>query len=137
METTDAPQIIEHLKKTLTFTPFETRWIPCSARFVLLGQHPKSTGSLQIYELKGGELNLVHEVRLFFSISNSLIQQRILKTGTKETWSQVWNVRSEFDRTTLDRDRRFRRKSSDLRFESYECSDLQCKQSSRLHYQYD
>lgn len=63
METTDAPQIIEHLKKTLTFTPFETRWIPCSARFVLLGQHPKSTGSLQIYELKGGELNLVHEVR--------------------------------------------------------------------------
>ena len=130
METTDAPQIIEHLKKTLTFTPFETRWIPCSARFVLLGQHPKSTGSLQIYELKGGELNLVHEVCLFFNNIQFTYLRTTRKTGTKETWSQVWNVRSEFDRTTLDRDRRFRRKSSDLRFESYECSDLQCKQSS-------
>jgi WD repeat-containing protein 92 len=37
MDTTEAPQIIEHVAKSLTFTPFDTKWIPCSARFVLFG----------------------------------------------------------------------------------------------------
>jgi WD repeat-containing protein 92 len=44
MDTTDAPQIIEHVSKSLTFTPFDTKWIPCSARFVLFGQSPKAKG---------------------------------------------------------------------------------------------
>ena len=37
MDTTEAPQIIEHVAKSLTCTPFDVKWIPSSARFVLFG----------------------------------------------------------------------------------------------------
>ena len=56
METTDAPQVIEHQHQSLTFTPYETRWVPVSARFVCCGISPKSKGVLQVYELKGGKM---------------------------------------------------------------------------------
>ena len=57
MESTDAPQIIEMVNHSCAFTPFETRWIPSSARFVVLGQLPKATGTIQIFELTaGGEI---------------------------------------------------------------------------------
>jgi WD40 repeat protein len=51
MDSTDAPQIIEHTTRSLNFTPFETRWVPCSARFVLLGQTPSAKGILQVFQL--------------------------------------------------------------------------------------
>ena len=41
METTDAPQMIEHKNVSLTYTPYETRWVPCSARFVCCGITPR------------------------------------------------------------------------------------------------
>ena len=63
IETTDAPQIIEHINHSLNFTPYDTKWIPCSARFVALGMHPRGTGALQVYEMDVGKLKLVHEVR--------------------------------------------------------------------------
>lgn len=49
MDTTDAPQIIEHIAKSLTFTPFDTKWIPSSARFVLFGQSPRAKGVFHVY----------------------------------------------------------------------------------------
>ena len=33
MDSTDAPQIIEHIHKSLNFTPYDTRWVPFSARW--------------------------------------------------------------------------------------------------------
>jgi len=63
METVNAPQIIEHVKKNVTYTPYDTRWVPCSARFVAMGLKPKGTGIMQVYEMKLGELKLVKEVR--------------------------------------------------------------------------
>ena len=44
MESTDAPQVIEHQHQSLTFTPYETRWVPVSARFVCCGISPKAKG---------------------------------------------------------------------------------------------
>ena len=44
MDTTDAPQILEHANKSLTFTPFDCKWIPASARFVIFGQSPSAKG---------------------------------------------------------------------------------------------
>jgi len=44
MDTTEAPQIIEHLSQSLPCTPFDVKWIPLSARFVLFGQSPKAKG---------------------------------------------------------------------------------------------
>lgn len=36
--------------------------MPCSAKVVVLGSHPRDTGALQLYELSKGQLNLILEV---------------------------------------------------------------------------
>eukprot|EP01036_Dinobryon_divergens_P034630 gene34630-44768_t len=61
MDTTDAPQIIEHIHKGLNFTPYDTRWIPFSARFVCMGILPNAKGALNVYEMKGGDLDTILE----------------------------------------------------------------------------
>ena len=59
MDTTDAPQIIEHIHQNVDFTPYETRWVPCSARMVALGIAPRGHGVLKTYELSKGDLKEV------------------------------------------------------------------------------
>ena len=66
MDSTSAPQLIEHAQKSLTFTPFDVKWVPSSARFVLLGQTPSAKGIFQVYQLDQktkGRLKLLSEVR--------------------------------------------------------------------------
>ncbi|EAS01252.2 WD domain, G-beta repeat protein (macronuclear) [Tetrahymena thermophila SB210] len=63
MDTTEAPQIIEHLNKTLTFTPYDVKWIPQTAKFVLCGQHPKATGTIQIHQLTKNELQVTRDIQ--------------------------------------------------------------------------
>lgn len=62
MDTTDAPQIIEHVNKSVTFSPYDVKWVPCSARFVAVGINARATGALKVYELNHGELNVQLEV---------------------------------------------------------------------------
>jgi len=59
MDSINAPQMIEHLCKSLNFTPHEVRWIPCSARFICTGISPSSKGVLNMFELSKGGLNTV------------------------------------------------------------------------------
>lgn len=63
MENFDKPQIISHIEKSLNYTLFDVKWIPCSAKFVSMGMHPRDTGALQVYELCKGDVKLVMEVR--------------------------------------------------------------------------
>ncbi|CAD8146417.1 unnamed protein product [Paramecium pentaurelia] len=62
MDTTNAPQIIEHLNKSLNFTPFVTRWIPGTAKFVLCGQPPKANGIIEILQLNKTELKTLSSI---------------------------------------------------------------------------
>lgn len=55
MDTTDAPQIIEHIHKSVAYTPFDVKWIPCSARFLTVGTTPKNKGAFQVHEMNSGE----------------------------------------------------------------------------------
>ena len=64
----DKPQIIAHVQKSLTYTLFDAKWIPCSAKFVVLGSHAKGTGALQVYEVSHGDVKLIHDVRNFISL---------------------------------------------------------------------
>ena len=63
MENLDKPQIITHVDKSLNYTVFDVKWIPCSAKFVSMGMHPRDTGALQVYELSKGSVVKVVEVR--------------------------------------------------------------------------
>lgn len=60
----DKPKIIEHVVKSLDYTLFDARWIPCSARFVVLGNYARGTGALQIYEVSKGDVKLLKSVSL-------------------------------------------------------------------------
>ena len=59
----DKPQIILHVQKPINYTLYDTRWIPNSAKFVVVGSYARGTGAIQIYEVSRGEIVLVHEVR--------------------------------------------------------------------------
>lgn len=62
MDTLNAPQIIEHISHSLPYTPFDVKWIPCSAKFVVVGQTPRAKGIIQIYQMNQGKLEIVNEV---------------------------------------------------------------------------
>ena len=66
------PQIIVHIEKSLNYTVFDAKWIPCSAKFVVVGSHPRDTGALEVYELSKGELKSISKVRVFHCIVLSL-----------------------------------------------------------------
>jgi WD40 repeat protein len=68
MDSTNAPQIIEHINESLTYTPFDVKWIPSSAKIVVAGQTPRAKGILQIYQLNQGKLELVNEFNKEYGI---------------------------------------------------------------------
>lgn len=86
MDTTDAPQIIEHIHKSINFTPYDTRWVPFSARFVAMGIHANAKGALNVYQLNNGDLDLVVEGKTANGVKcgtfgASSIEDRYLATG--------------------------------------------------------
>ena len=62
MDTLNAPQIIEHVNHSVAYTPFDIKWIPCSAKFVVVGQTPRAKGLIQVYQMTQGKLEILNEV---------------------------------------------------------------------------
>ncbi|KAL7991326.1 hypothetical protein Chor_015582 [Crotalus horridus] len=82
----DKPQIIAHTQHSLNYTVFDCKWVPCSARLLCLGNFPRGTGVIQLYELQGGRLNLLREIEKSRPIKcgtfgAASLQQRYLATG--------------------------------------------------------
>ncbi|KAJ3112854.1 WD repeat-containing protein 92 [Phlyctochytrium bullatum] len=57
----DKPNILVLVQKSLNYTPYDIKWIPLSARFVVIGQYARGTGSIEIYELNEGKAELTKE----------------------------------------------------------------------------
>jgi WD40 repeat protein len=86
MDTTAAPQIIEHINKSINFTPYDTRWIPFSAKFVGMGIHANAKGALNVYQLNNGDLDLISENKTANGIKcgtfgATSVEQRHIATG--------------------------------------------------------
>lgn len=58
----DKPQVITLIEKCLNYSVFDVKWIPCSAKFVVIGSRPKGTGIIEIYELNDDQADLVKEI---------------------------------------------------------------------------
>lgn len=91
----DKPQIISHLEKSLNFTIYDVKWVPSSARFVVMGCLPTNAGIIQTYALTSGELDKVSE----FCKGNpfkcgtfgaSSLRNRHLATGDFKGRLQIW-----------------------------------------------
>eukprot|EP01137_Pigoraptor_chileana_P010640 Opistho-2@60480 len=93
----DKPQIITHLQQTLPFTLYDAKWIPSSARFVVLGSHARGTGALQVYEMAQGKMNKIAETEKASAFKcgtfgASSIQQRHLATGDFDGRLMTWDL---------------------------------------------
>ncbi|XP_031554610.1 WD repeat-containing protein 92-like [Actinia tenebrosa] len=93
----DKPQIISHAQKSLNYTVFDAKWIPSSARFVVLGNHARGTGAMQIYEVSHGDIKLLKDVekKTAFKCGTfgaSSLQQRYLATGDFEGKMMIWDL---------------------------------------------
>lgn len=99
-------QIIEYIKKSLNYTPFETRWIPSSNRFVAAGSYPRNTGCLFIYQLSRGELKQVKEVEKphpfkCMTFGQSPLEERKLATGDFQGNLNIWDIEN-FDKPVFN-----------------------------------
>jgi len=97
MDATDRPQIVEHCHKSLNYVVYDTRWIPSSARFVVLGCHPRGTGALQVMELRKGGVEVVHESEKHAAFKcgtfgASSLAERHLATGDFDGRLSVWDL---------------------------------------------
>ncbi|XP_014205828.1 WD repeat-containing protein 92-like isoform X2 [Copidosoma floridanum] len=80
------PIIISHIEKSLDYSVFDTKWIPCSAKFVVLGSRPRGTGLIQIYEVASGGVTLIKNIERPHSFKcgtfkASSLRNRFLATG--------------------------------------------------------
>jgi len=89
MDTTSAPQIIEHIHQSVDFTPTDSKWIPNSAKFLVSGVSPKGKGVCRIHQLSGkGKADVVatldeqceHGVKCM-TLGHSRIDQRQVAIG--------------------------------------------------------
>eukprot|EP00961_Rhodomonas_salina_P038339 515612-Rhodomonas_salina.1 len=97
MDTTDKPQLVEHIHKSLTLTVNDVKWVPCSARFALLGTQPRGTGALQVYALNHGKLEPMMETEKQHgfkcgTFGASSLEERHFATGDYEGRLAVWNL---------------------------------------------
>ncbi|XP_063222208.1 dynein axonemal assembly factor 10 [Bacillus rossius redtenbacheri] len=93
----EKPQIICHADKSTNFSIFDTRWIPCSPKFVVLGSMPNGTGIIQLYEISEGGITVIKEVQKSKSFKcgsfgASSLRDRQLATGDFEGNLNIWNV---------------------------------------------
>uniref|UniRef100_A0A6U3D2A9 Uncharacterized protein n=1 Tax=Lotharella globosa TaxID=91324 RepID=A0A6U3D2A9_9EUKA len=97
MDATDGPQLIEYATHSVDFTPFETRWIPCSPRFVCLGSNPKGTGALVVYELHKGKLKEATKLTTPLGLKcgtfgASFFEKRQVATGDYGGHLNIWDL---------------------------------------------
>ncbi|XP_032669570.1 WD repeat-containing protein 92 [Odontomachus brunneus] len=97
MDKLTKPQIICHIEKSVDYSLFDAKWIPCSAKFVVMGARPRGTGIIQIYEVSSGELKLIKDIERSnqmkcgtFKASN--IRDRHLATGDFKGKLNIYNL---------------------------------------------
>eukprot|EP01064_Diplonema_japonicum_P013631 TRINITY_DN21175_c0_g1_i1.p1 TRINITY_DN21175_c0_g1~~TRINITY_DN21175_c0_g1_i1.p1 ORF type:complete len:375 (+),score=87.74 TRINITY_DN21175_c0_g1_i1:47-1126(+) len=90
-------QIVEHVRKSVTQTIFDTKWVPLSSRVVACGNYAKNTGCMMIYQLKNGELEKLEEVEKnaplkCMTFNHSPQDTRTVATGNFQGEVQVWDL---------------------------------------------
>lgn len=91
----DSPQIITHIENNLNHCLFDCKWIPCSAKFVVVGSMPRGTGIIEIFEINSGEAKKIKEFEKSYEFkcctfgASSDIERR-LATGNFKGTLEIW-----------------------------------------------
>ena len=78
MDSTDAPQIIEHIHKSLPYTPYDNKWVPVSARVVSMGIRTNAKGAITIYQLNNGDLEVMQLQMSHLCLLTAQMQQQLI-----------------------------------------------------------
>lgn len=54
--------MFSHIKHVENFSVFDTKWIPQTAKFVAIGGRANATGLIKVYEMNGGQIDVVREI---------------------------------------------------------------------------
>lgn len=73
-----APQIVVYASKTISWTPFDVKWIPGTPRFTVIGQNARGNGLLNVFELEKGGITLVKEAEFPRAIKCSTFGANLL-----------------------------------------------------------
>jgi len=97
VDVSNKPQIVEHIHKSLNLTVYDTKWVPCSGRFVLLGSPARQTGMIQLYSLVKGDAELAAELECPKSFKcgtfgHSTLADRHLATGDFAGQLAIWDL---------------------------------------------
>lgn len=95
MENPDTPQVITHIEKNLDHSLFDCKWVPCSAKFVVIGSLPRGTGTIEFFEINSGDIKKVKELERpnsfkcgTFGASSEV--ERKLATGDFKGTLEIW-----------------------------------------------
>eukprot|EP00055_Hartaetosiga_balthica_P005719 m.17213 g.17213 ORF g.17213 m.17213 type:complete len:353 (-) comp4743_c0_seq1:244-1302(-) len=93
----DKPQILEHIHHSVNYTLFDSLWVPSSARCVILGQHARGTGALEIFNMSKQKLDRVSSVskKSGFkcgTFNHSTVEERQLATGSFDGSLNTWDL---------------------------------------------
>ena len=97
VDMTNKPQLVEHVHKSLQLTVYETKWVPCSARFCVLGSPARQTGMIQLYNLVRGDVELIAELERPKSFKcgtfgHSALADRHFATGDFAGEMAIWDL---------------------------------------------
>lgn len=97
MDASAGPQILEHVQKSLAITVYDTKWVPSSARFCVIGTYARATGCIQVYELEGTDAKLIKEIEKpegfkCGTFGASGLAERSLATGGQSGYLQTWDL---------------------------------------------
>ncbi|EGD78769.1 WD repeat-containing protein 92 [Salpingoeca rosetta] len=93
----EKPNIIEHIHHGVNYTLFDGKWVPSSARCVLLGQHARGTGALEVLHMSKGKLTSVTSVSKpsgfkCGTFGASPLEERSLATGCFDGSLFIWDL---------------------------------------------
>ena len=61
-EIINKPLMICHVEKPVNYTLYDCKWIPQSARFIVVGSQPRGTGMIEIFEVVHNDVASVKHV---------------------------------------------------------------------------
>jgi len=62
MDAMNKPQIICHVEKSLNYTLFDCKWIPKTAKFVVVGSQPRGTGVIEVFEIASTDIKSIDRI---------------------------------------------------------------------------
>ncbi|OWA52145.1 putative WD repeat-containing protein 92 [Hypsibius exemplaris] len=93
----DKPQMILHQYNQLNYTAYDCKWIPSSAKFVVLGGLARGTGCIDIFEVTANDVKHVKQIEKSKPVKcgtfgATSLQQRHLATGDFDGRMCIWNL---------------------------------------------